>query len=239
MSISKPILYLIPSLLGGDDISVLSNQTLEIIKSLSHFIVENEKTARRFLRKAGFQGDFDQVSMELLNKRTEPMEMIHFLDPMDKGHSIGLLSEAGSPAIADPGANIVLMAYQKNFRVKPLPGPSSIYLALMASGLSGQNFAFHGYLPIDRKEKIRELKRLEHQSLLYGQSQIFMETPYRNDKMLSDIIVACHGETSLCIAVNITQSNEKIRTCTLDEWKKRMPDLHKQPAVFILQKSPV
>lgn len=230
----KGSLYLIPSALGEDATNVIPEYVKQRVQELDEFIVENEKTARRYLRSIGFKKNFDEVKLHPISKHTAPEETIHYLDNIEKGSSIGLLSEAGAPGVADPGAEIVNMAHHKGIKVVPMVGPSSILLALMASGMNGQSFAFHGYLPIEKKERVRALKNLEIQSLNNNQSQIFMEAPYRNNKLLEDIITACHPDTSLCIAVNITMSNEMIKTKSVGTWKKGQPDLHKKPAIFIL-----
>ena len=173
--------------------------------------------------------------MEVLDKRTEVAEWMSLLQPALEGHDVGIISEAGAPGIADPGAQVVSLAHQLGIRVVPLPGPSSILLALMASGLNGQSFAFHGYLPIDKKERARELRRLEQQAA-GGQTQLFMEAPYRNNQLIADILQQCHPDTLLLIAANLTLPNALIRTQTIGKWKGRVPDLHKQPAIFGLGK---
>jgi len=233
---SKGTLYLIPSLMGSQDASLIPEAVKELTQRLRVYIVENAKSARHFLRDIGFQGDFNEIKMLELNKRTEPEEMYHFLDDADRGVDIGLISEAGAPAIADPGAEIVAFAHRKMIPVHPLPGPSSIMLALMASGLNGQHFCFQGYLPIDTKARQRTIKRLEQESSARNQSQIFMEAPYRNKALMADILKVCHDETKLCIAANLTMKNEMIRTRSIAEWRSRVPELHKKPAIFILMK---
>ncbi len=233
---SKGILYLIPSLMGAPDSDLIPDAVKKICQRLTVYIVENAKSARHFLRDIGFQGDFNEIKMLELNKRTDPEELYHFLDDADQGLDIGLISEAGAPAIADPGAEIVAFAHRKKITVRPLPGPSSIMLALMASGLNGQHFCFHGYLPIDSKARQKMIKTLEQASSARNQSQIFMEAPYRNKALLADILKVCHDETKLCIAANLTMKNEMIRTRSIAEWKSRVPELHKKPAIFILMK---
>lgn len=232
---AKGTLYCIPSLLGGHDAAYIPDVVKTTVANLSHFIVEYPKSARQFLRQIGFQRHFDEVWMEVLDKRTEVAEWMSLLQPALEGHDVGIISEAGAPGIADPGAQVVSLAHQLGIRVVPLPGPSSILLALMASGLNGQSFAFHGYLPIDKKERARELRRLEQQAA-GGQTQLFMEAPYRNNQLIADILQQCHPDTLLLIAANLTLPNALIRTQTIGKWKGHVPDLHKQPAIFGLGK---
>jgi 16S rRNA (cytidine1402-2'-O)-methyltransferase len=231
-----PTLYLIPCTLGDNPPhEVIPEKTIEIIKKLDHFIVEEEKTARRFLIKIGIEKSIDSVNFYILNEHTE-RKHIELFFYQKNNYDFGLLSEAGVPAIADPGSELVLAAHKAGYRIIPLTGPSSILLAMMASGLNGQNFAFNGYLPVkDHERKIR-LQHLEKRSLLENQSQIFIETPYRNNQLLKTIIESCSSETLLCIATNLTLQSERICTKTIADWKKEMPDLHKQPAIFILHK---
>ena len=230
----KGSLYLIPATLGEGSVKVIPEYVKASVAQLREFIVENEKSARRYLRSIGYKEDFDQVTLHSLGKHTNPEEIYHYLDNAEKGVNIGLISEAGAPGVADPGAEIVLLAHRKKIKVIPLVGPSSILLALMASGLNGQNFAFHGYLPIDSKERGRALKQLEVRSLQESQTQIFMEAPYRNNKLLDDILKNCHEETLLCVAANITLPNEFIKTDNINNWKKSKPDLHKKPCIFLI-----
>ena len=233
----KGKLYLIPSFLSESQYSkVFPADNLKIIESLDEFIVEEIRTARRFLRKIGFNKSFDEVKFHILNKHTELSLIPEFLNNIDKGKSIGLLSEAGAPCIADPGAEIVKLAHYKNTEVVPLIGPSSILLALMASGFNGQDFTFHGYLPIDKRDRIKSLKVLEQNVYKLNQTQIFIETPYRNNQMFRSIIENCSKDTLLCVACNITGQDEKINTKTIAEWKKSIPDLHKKPVAFLLYK---
>lgn len=231
----KATLYIIPSLLGGTDAGIIPEHTRQVAMELDAFIVENAKSARHFLRTIGYTRDFDTVAMHELGKHTDPLETIHYLDPLAEGRSIGLISEAGAPAVADPGSNMVLRAHQNGHRVVPLAGPSSILLALMASGLGGQQFTFHGYLPIERKERQHALRRLEQQAAL-GYTQIFMETPYRNNKLLADITATCQDETLLGIAANLTLPDALVRTQSIKQWRSKLPDLHKKPAIFLIGK---
>ena len=229
-------LYLIPSFLAEtNEQRHFPAVNLEVILSLEHFIVENVRTARRFLRKVGYDKDFGQVEFLVLDKHTDPAQINAYLDPLKSGHDMGLLSEAGNPCIADPGSVIVSLAHQADIRVVPLTGPSSIFLALMASGLNGQQFVFHGYLPIDRKEKEKKLRELERQASVSGQTQIFMETPYRNMPLLETIMKTCRDSTMLCIGSMITHDEfEFIKTKTIGDWRKMLPDLHKKPTVYLL-----
>lgn len=234
---NKGQLFLIPSLLSDSEPSkVFPDYNLQVIVTLEEFIVEDIRTARRFLRKIGYKQDFEQVAFNVLDKHTDLSNVPGFLRSTDKGKDIGLLSEAGVPCIADPGAIVVELAHQKNIKVIPLVGPSSILLALMASGFNGQNFSFHGYLPIQDNERKRELKLLEQNARTLNQSQIFIETPYRNNKMLQSIMEVCSKDTLLCLGINITSKDERIITKTVGEWKKKLPDIHKIPVVFLLYK---
>ena len=230
-------LFLIPVTLGETEVSkVLPAYNQEIVSSLRYFIVENVRTARRFLKQAVPEIRIEDLTFFTLNKHTSKEELSDFLNPMQEGHSIGLLSECGCPAIADPGADIVAIAQQKKIKVIPLVGPSSILLALMASGFNGQSFAFLGYLPIDNDQRIQTLKTLEQRVYTQHQTQLFIETPYRNDRMLQDILKTCKPATKLCIAVDITLDTEFIRTQTIAEWKKQLPNLSKRPCIFALYK---
>lgn len=229
-------LYLIPTTLGETEpLEVLPISIKRAIENIDHYVVENEKSARRFIKKISPRKSQPNLKLFLLNKYTEEAAIPTFLDPCLHGEDIGILSEAGAPGIADPGAAVVKIAHEKNIQVVPLVGPSSIFLALMASGLNGQNFAFNGYLPIDSGDRKTALKRLEKLSIDNQQSQIFIETPYRNDKLLAEIIRTLSLRTSLCIACDITLPTEYIETKTLKEWKSTPVDLHKRPAIFIIQ----
>jgi 16S rRNA (cytidine1402-2'-O)-methyltransferase len=231
-------LYLIPTTLGDNaPLEVLPISVKKIIEQTDTYIVENEKTARRFIKKISSSKSQSVLEMFHLNKFTDESELPSFLEPCLKGVNVGLLSEAGCPGVADPGADIVKLAHQKNIKVVPLVGPSSILMAVMSSGMNGQNFAFNGYLPIDRGERKSELKRLERLSFERNQSQIFIETPYRNNKMLEDICNALENNTDVCVACDITLSTEFIKTQTVNVWKKNMVDLHKRPTIFIIYKS--
>jgi 16S rRNA (cytidine1402-2'-O)-methyltransferase len=228
-------LYLIPASLGGEvlDFQIPPGNT-RIINQLDEFIVENERTARRFLKKAGFDGNFDLVTFHILDKHTPDHIVPVFLKNALIGKSIGLLSEAGYPCIADPGQKVVKFAHSKGIKVIPLVGPSSILMALVSSGFNGQNFVFHGYLPIEKKDRIRAIKTIESDALKKNQTQIFMETPYRNNALLGDILTNCSDNTQLCIASNITCEDEYIKTMSIAQWKKNTPDLHKKPGIFLI-----
>ncbi len=228
-------LYLIPSTLGDTPIKhILPAIVQEVINSIYFYIVENERTARRFLLKAGLQKPVDDLTFFVLNKYTGSEEIESFLQSV-KESDFAIVSEAGVPCIADPGAEIVRMAHKKGIRVVPLVGPSSILLAMMASGLNGQNFAFVGYLPVRHTERINRIRQLEKISFHERQSQIFIETPYRNNQLLKAILEVCHPDTKLCIGADISLDSEKIETRSIREWKTRIPELHKHPAVFIIQ----
>ena len=230
-----PTLFLIPSALGIEiNLNLFPPYNLEIIYSLDHFIVENIRTARRFLRPIGYKKDFEQVNLFELNKHTSRSDLESYINPLLKGINMGILSEAGAPAVADPGAEIVKLAHKNNIKVVPLIGPSSILLALMASGLNGQNFSFNGYLPVKNPLRKKAILNLEKKSRQENQSQIFMETPYRNQNILEDILSSCHPETLLCIATDITLETEFIQTKQVNQWNKKIPNIHKRPSIFIL-----
>jgi 16S rRNA (cytidine1402-2'-O)-methyltransferase len=230
-------LFLIPVTLGETTISkVLPTHNKEVILSIRHFIVENERTARRFLKQTDPGIDIDSLTFYVLNKHTSKEALSEFLKPIEAGFSVGIISEAGCPAIADPGADIVAIAQQKNIQVIPLVGPSSILLALMASGFNGQSFAFQGYLPIDNDQRIKVLKNLELRAYSENQTQLFIETPYRNGKLVEDILKTCKPATKLCIAADITLESEFIKTKSIMEWKRQVPELSKRPCIFALYK---
>ncbi|MDA9992965.1 SAM-dependent methyltransferase [Flavobacteriaceae bacterium] len=230
-------LYLIPTTLGENEpLEVMPYSVKTIVELLDHYVVENEKSARRFIKKITPKKVQSSLVMMKLDKYANEIETQSYLDFCDQGVSVGLLSEAGVPAVADPGASIVKLAHEKGIQVVPLVGPSSILMALMASGLNGQNFAFNGYLPIDNSERKKGIKALEKLSIDKNQSQIFIETPYRNQKMFTDLKSVLSPGTLLCIAIDISLPNEYIKTFTIAHWKKQSPDLHKRPAIFIIQK---
>jgi 16S rRNA (cytidine1402-2'-O)-methyltransferase len=230
-------LYLIPTTLGDTEpLEVMPLSIKKVIEQIDYYIVENEKSARRFIKSIAPKKSQPSLTLKLLDKYAVEEETQRYLDVCAQGINVGLLSEAGVPAIADPGASIVKLAHQQNIQVVPLVGPSSILMAMMASGMNGQNFAFNGYLPIDKGDRKRAIKDLERISLDKGQSQIFIETPYRNDKMLADLKAILSPQTNLCIAADITLPSEYIKTMSVQDWKHQQPDLHKKPAIFIIQK---
>ena len=233
----KGKLYLLPTTLGENEpLEVMPYSVKTMVELIDHYIVENEKSARRFIKKITPKKSQPSLTIMKLDKYAEELETRTFLDVCEQGISVGLLSEAGVPAVADPGATIVKLAHEKGIKVVPLVGPSSILMALMASGMNGQNFAFNGYLPIDNSDRKKAIKDLEKLSKEKNQSQIFIETPYRNEKMFTDLKSALTPATLLCIAVDITLPNEYIKTYSIADWKKQSLDLHKRPAIFIIQK---
>ena len=229
-------LYLIPVTLGDDLISkALPPDVVMLVQRLDTFIVENEKTARRFLGAVKTAKPVRELSMLTLNEHTTEKELPALLTPLLEGKDVGIMSEAGCPGVADPGARLVALAHGKGIRVAPLVGPSSILLALMASGLDGQRFTFHGYLPSEKNARIQRLRELEQLSRKNHETQIFIETPYRNQHLLEDILSICSPETRLCVACNVTLEAEMIASKKIDAWKsKPLPDLHKKPTVFLL-----
>ena len=229
-------LYLIPTLLGETEpLEVLPLSIKRTIEGVDYYIVESERSARRFIKKITPRKSQDNLQLSLLNKYTEPEALPHYLEPCLQGQPVGLLSEAGCPAVADPGAMVVQMAHQKGIRVIPLVGPSSILLALMASGMNGQSFAFTGYLPIEDADRRKAIKELEKRSKETGQCELFMETPYRNEKLFKELLRSLRPGTRLCIAADLTLRSEYIRTMTVAEWKSMEPELHKRPAIFALK----
>lgn len=233
----QPSLFLIPVTLGDTPlVNVLPENNKDIIRLVSHFIVEDLRTARRFLKKALPEIQIESLMFFELNKHTSPEVIASFLDPIKKGFHVGVLSEAGCPAIADPGADVVAIAQEKKIKVVPLVGPSSILLSLMASGFNGQSFAFLGYLPIEAGARVKALKQMEQRIYSEHQTQIFIETPYRNQKMVDDLLKNCNPQTKLCIAANLTCENEFVQTKTIRDWKGKVPDLAKIPTIFLLYK---
>lgn len=231
-------LYLIPTPLGESALElVLPEETRRIAAGLSHFVVEHPKTARAFLKQVGTATPLQQLSLAELSEHTRDSELHDLLAPLLAGHDVGLLSEAGCPAVADPGANLVRLAHRHGIRVKPLVGPSSILLALMASGLVGQRFTFHGYLPAKPEERAKALKELEQRAGREDAAQAFIETPYRNNAMLEGILAACRDDTLVSVACDLTLASEFIATRTVAEWRQAFPDLHKRPSVFLIWRS--
>ena len=231
-------LYLIPVPIHEGEASFsIPKGVIERVKHLNHFVVENEKTARKMIRCIYPEVSQPALTLSILDKNTPITEIESLLSPCQKGIPVGLMSEAGLPAVADPGSRLVEVAHQKNIKVIPLVGPSSILLALMASGLNGQSFAFNGYLPIDSNDKKRTVLELEKRSFSFGQTQIFMETPYRNDKMFEFLVKILGNETLLSVAVEINGDQEYIKTLPVSRWKTiTSPDLHKRPAIFSILK---
>ena len=229
-------LYLIPTQLSDENIQVIPEYVKKIINTLDEFVVENEKSARQFLKKIGFKKPLNDVQLYLLNEHTASSGISSLLKPLLAGKNLGLLSEAGCPAVADPGAELVNAAHRNNITVVPLVGPSSVILSLMASGLNGQSFSFHGYLPKERTARIKTLKELEKLARSKNQTQIFIEAPYRNQHLLEDILQSCDAETMLCIACEITAPTEFIKTKSVKDWKKKIPDINKKDAIFLIGK---
>ena len=232
----KGTLYLIPSTLGENSpASIFPEYNLIIIKTLHQFVVEDIRTARRFLRKIIPGINIDSLSFNILNEHTRPEEVPSLLAPLLDGQDMGLLSEAGLPCVADPGALLVGFAHENGVKVVPLTGPSSIFLALMASGFNGQNFAFCGYLPVDKKERMLKIKELEAQACHNDQTQIFIETPYRNQQMMEALTSTCQPQTRICIAFDLSLPGETILTYTAKQWNmNKWPDFQKKPAVFLI-----
>ena len=230
-------LYLLPVTLGDTPIEkVLPAYNREIISGIKYFIVEDVRSARRFLKKVDSAICIDELTFYTLNKHTSPEDISGYLKPLLEGHSMGVISEAGCPAVADPGADVVAIAQRRNLKVVPLVGPSSIILSVMGSGFNGQSFAFHGYLPIDPAERTKRLKELETRVYAENQTQLFIETPYRNQKMLEEILKTCRPQTKLCIAANITCEGEYIKTKSIKDWKGHLPELNKIPCIFLIYK---
>lgn len=229
-------LYLIPVTLGDTPVrQVLPEYNREIILGIRHFIVEEIRTARRFLKQVDRDIDIDSLTFYPMGKHADAALFSKYLDPLRRGESVGVISEAGCPAVADPGADVVAIAQKENLRVIPLAGPSSILLAVMGSGFNGQSFAFNGYLPIHPSDRAKRLKQLESRSAAEKQTQLFIETPYRNAKMLADILATCNPRTRLCIAAGLTTEHEYLRTLSVKEWKQQgIPELSKIPAIFAI-----
>mgnify|MGYP000677836926 FL=1 len=237
MTTLKGKLYLIPTTLGDNEpLEVLPISVKKTIEDTNVYIVENEKTARRFIKKICPKKAQGSLKIETLNKFTDFYLLPSYLDPCLEGENVGIISEAGCPGIADPGADIVAIAHEKGISVIPLVGPSSILLSLMASGFNGQSFAFNGYLPIDNQERAKSIKQLEQLALQKDQTQLFIETPYRNNAMFDSLCKQLQSSTNLCIACDISLANAFIKTAPISYWKKNNPELHKRPCVFIIGK---
>ncbi len=231
-----PALYLIPVELGDTPQEhVLPAYNKEIILSIKHFIVEEVRSARRFLKRVDRDINIDELTFYPMGKHADVNLFARYLKPLEAGESMGVISEAGCPAVADPGADVVAIAQRKGLKVVPLVGPSSMIMAVMASGLNGQSFAFNGYLPIDPADRIKRLKQLETRAIQEHQTQLFIETPYRNTKLFDTLCQTLHAQTRICVAAGITTENEWIRTHTVAEWKRQSrPDLSKIPAIFLI-----
>ncbi|MBP3356803.1 MAG: SAM-dependent methyltransferase [Rikenellaceae bacterium] len=233
----KGVLYMIPCPIGESrgvyEVTPAANG--EIIRSLDYFVVENLRSARRFLSKAGIGKPIDTLQFAELNEHTRPEEVERLVAPLLEGRSAGMISEAGLPGIADPGADLAAACHRHGIRVVPLVGPSSILLSLMASGLNGQSFAFNGYLPVKPPQRTAAIRRFEHRARTEGQSQLFIEAPYRNVKLFEQLVEVCQPETRLTVAADILEPDELIRTLSVGQWRKSaVPDIHKRPTIFIL-----
>ena len=230
------ILYLIPTTLGdtAEVADVIPIKVNQIINTIDEYIVENEKSARHYLKKTGIQKPLQEIILHPLNQHTPAKDISTYLNSISQGKNIGIISEAGCPGIADPGADVVKLAHEKNIKVVPLVGPSSILLSLMASGFNGQNFAFNGYLPKEKSERIKKIKELEKLAIQKKQTQLFIETPYRNIHLLEDILANCGNQTKLCIACDISLPTEYIKTKSIFDWRKQLPDINKKPTIFLI-----
>jgi 16S rRNA (cytidine1402-2'-O)-methyltransferase len=232
---SKPCLYLIPNLLGQAPLQgSLPPDIATVVSSLWHFLVEEEKSARALIKLLNPERAIRELSIQRLNEHTKPEELESLIAPMQAGHSMGIISEAGCPAVADPGAPVVNIAHQRGWRVVPLVGPCSMILALMASGLNGQSWRFTGYLAIDNPRREAQIRELDHRARSLGETQIVMDTPYRNEKLLKELISLCHPETKVCVAQALTTPQESIVTRSVSAWRKAPPDLTRLPTVFLI-----
>jgi len=230
----KGALYLIPIPIAENANSTISDQVKDAIKNIRHFLAENPKTARRFLKSIDQDLKIESMHIEILDKRTQTMELASLMSPLISGENMGVISESGNPCIADPGSIAVNFAHSNAIQVIPLTGPSSILLALVASGLNGQNFTFNGYLPVQDPDLRKKLKSMEKLAWNINQTQIFMETPYRNNKMLKVLMATLSPEIRLCIASDITGQNQLIKTLQVNKWINDLPDIQKQPTIFLL-----
>lgn len=230
-------LYLFPVPLSDDTLSkVLPLHNINIIKDIKYFIVENIRSARRFLKQCDRQINIDELTFFTLNEHTDPIEYASMIAPLEKGYDMGIISEAGCPAIADPGADIVAIAQQRGYNVMPLVGPSSILMSIMASGFNGQSFAFNGYLPIEQQARTARLKELERRIMKENQTQIFIETPYRNNKLIAELCKTLPANMKLCVASDITGAKQSIKTTTLAKWAKASYNYDKTPTIFLIYK---
>jgi 16S rRNA (cytidine1402-2'-O)-methyltransferase len=234
----KTGLYLIPTTLGGLESvdRILPGHNNKLTYQIKVFIVEQVRTARRFLKKIKHPVEIDDMTFYELNKHTDKNQISHYLDVIKNGESVGLISEAGTPCVADPGSVIVSMAHEKNIEVFPLVGPNSIILSLMASGFNGQNFAFNGYLPLDKTQRAKKIQQLEAFSYRNDQTQIFIETPYRNHMLLDALIKHCKPSTLICVASNLTVENQYVKTMSAAQWTKEKVDINKKPTIFLISK---
>lgn len=235
---TKGTLYLIPVGLAENAVAKsLTPYLVETINQIDEYIVENEKTARKCLKEAGLQLPQNQLIIHDYGKHQRNESTSIFFSGLEDGKNVGLMSEAGCPGVADPGAEIVAEAHKRGIKVIPLVGPSSLLLALMASGFNGQSFTFHGYLPIDKADRSKKIKELESTAARFKQTQLFIETPFRNNPMMDEILRSCKNDTYLCVASNLTSEDEFIKTQTIGNWKRETPDLHKKPTIFLLYRS--
>jgi 16S rRNA (cytidine1402-2'-O)-methyltransferase len=231
----KACIYLIPSPLGDAPFSRTMPEEIRLrVKTLRHFIVEDLRTARRYLKVIDRDFPIDDLKFYELNEHTRKDELEAFIKPALEGNDMGIISDAGCPGVADPGADVIRLAHHYRLRVYPLVGPSSILLSLMASGFNGQNFAFNGYIPVKKGERQRRIRQLEARSIQENQTQIFIEAPYRNMHLFQDIIDTCDAHTMLCVACDITLDSQYIVSLPIEKWKKENPDLHKRPAIFLI-----
>ena len=229
-------LYLIPTTLGESGTAhIIPAEVSDIARGIKYFIVENIRTARRYLRKLDAQLNIDELVFFELNQHTDSQIIAGYLDPIAQGFNVGIISEAGCPGVADPGAEVVKHAHNRSIRVIPLVGPSSILLSLMASGMNGQNFAFIGYIPVKPDDRVKAIREIERRSAIENQTQIFIEAPYRNSPLIIDLIKTLSENTRLCVACDLTLETEFIKTQTVAHWKKEIPDLNKRPAIFLIQ----
>lgn len=234
---SKGNLYLIPVAIADGAVDTIPAQVKTILQELDYFLVENVRTARRFISSLGLGIIIENLTFEMLDKKTTGQQLQKIIQPLKEGKNVGVLSESGCPGVADPGSKAVNWAHANGVKVVPLVGPSSILLALMASGFSGQQFAFHGYLPIDKNKLEHEIRALEAESYKKRQTQIFIEAPYRNNRLLEKLKATCNSATMLCVAKGITSADEFIKTATIKEWQRIKVDLHKVPTVFLLEQN--
>lgn len=234
---AKGTLFLIPVPLADNSAEkVLTTYQFDLINNISIYIVENEKTARHWLKRMHLKTPQSELLIHSYGKHSEKNELKSYFNELEGGKDVGLMSEAGCPAIADPGSDIVAEAHRRGIKVVPMVGPSSILLALMASGFNGQSFTFHGYLPIDKALRSKRIKELENIAERHSQTQIFIETPFRNNQILEDILKTCNPRTRLCVACNVTAEDEQIISQPIEQWRKKKPDFHKKPAIFLIYK---